>query len=356
MNFQVISTENEFRKLAKKWNKLSQKIKYTTPYQSWEWNYLYWRQFGKNKKLQILVASKEGILVGIFPLWIRRQNNITIAEPIGTRGSDYMHFIVISNFKMEAICLFTAWFVASEIDVLNLEDVPVNVQYLSTLIEYAEKNFIFVDFNKKYCPCYEIRLPSNWSKYLNTLSKRRKKDTLYYQRYVDRYFEKIQVGSGNIGEIGEHFKLHQKIRNIRGDKGSYANKQVISFMREFVLSMNDANKLDLQFLALDGKPAASILAVNHNRVKYLITIGHDPDFAKFRPGTVLYSYHVQSSIEEGSHAYDLSRGPDPYKIAMGAVEKYNARLVISKYQNIGKQYLGYQTNYWKNRGYEPTDW
>ena len=354
MKFRIINTGKDFFELKDAWNSLSTGLEYSTPYQTWEWVYLYWKYFGANKELQILAYTDKEQLLAIFPFWVRNQFGLKFLEPIGTRGTDYVNILLDQTHQNEILSIFFDWFIKGDFDLINMEDIPSMAPHLNSLLECSDKLKLSKTVNYAYCPCYSIILPNSWEKYLQNLSGRAIKDTRYYIRYCSKEFNLIEYMQGKSSDIDKHFDLHQKSRAIKKDVGTYKSLKVRAFMREYAESMESTNKLRLVFLSLDNNIVASILGVEDANKRYNISIGYDPDYRKYRPGTLLYGYDIEDCIRRCLGQYDLSRGSDAYKIRMGAEQKYNVRVVISKAMNNISGYLQLNAVYMKGRDYAPS--
>ncbi len=355
MNVEIVNDEESFRKMAADWEKLYKVFEYTTPYQSWNWNYLYWEYFKGKKQLKVFRYDLDGTVSAIFPMWVREQLGLSVLEPIGTRGTDYIHLLLKTEQAEDVIDNFLEWFSLSRLDVLNLEDIPHSAFYINILRTKSIKHGLFYYLDSKYCPCFEIDLPDKWEDYLRTLSKRDRSDIDYYRRYAARNTQNVTYIQGGFSDLKEHFRLHQKVRENRGDKGAYKITPVRNLVTEYISSLENEGDLKLVFLEIDKTLCATILGIEKDLVRFNMTIGHDPTFSKLRPGTLLYGYDIENCIKQGVKKYDLSRGPDPYKSKMGARLKFNTRMVLTKSKEHASQYLENQKIYWKNEDYAPTE-
>ncbi|EKE00250.1 MAG: cellulose biosynthesis protein [uncultured bacterium] len=345
-----------FNKYSEKlWGNLFQEVNYATPYQTWEWNYNYWKYFGRNKQLKILGFEENCKLIGVLPLWLRKLDPISVIEPVGSRGTDYLPFLISDDRFEDVITEFLNWYKQSNVEIINMEDLPYREHTINILIHKLQLSGLAFDFNTKYCPCYSIHLDRCWTKYLNKLSKRTQKDIHYYRRRARSAFEKVDIRTSDASEVDKHFYLHQKIRNTKGDRGAYATYKGRSFIQRYAKLMEQNNSLKLMFLSFDNKDVASILGVESKGIRFNITVGYDPSYSKFRPGTLLYSYDIEDCISKGTHEYDLSRGAEPYKETLGASKKFNTRIVISKSKDMINRYLKYQKVFWKGADYAPTE-
>ena len=65
----VINDPGEFESLAPLWNNLLEKcFDESTMYLTYEWLTTRWRYFGEGQRLNLLLAEKDGQVIGIIPL------------------------------------------------------------------------------------------------------------------------------------------------------------------------------------------------------------------------------------------------------------------------------------------------
>lgn len=354
MILDVICHESEFVSLKYKWNILKNQLDYSTPFQTWEWSYFYWKYFGSNKDLQIITISEDNHLLAVFPFWLRQLSGIKILEPIGTRGTDYLNLLLNPHYMNELLPVFFEWFLKSDIDLINMEDIPSKAFYLRPFLLTADTFKLYKYLNATYCPCYEIKLPDSWNAYLYILSARSRKDTEYYKRYCAKAFGNIEYISGSSSDIDTHFELHQKSRSLKNDVGTYKFVAGRDFMKDFTSAMVGLQMFRLRFLSLNNNLVASILGIDEGNKRYNISIGHDPGYRKYRPGRLLYGYDIEDCIQNRLDLYDLSRGPDSYKTQIGAEQKYNVRTVIAKSTHTKSEYIQLHLKYMSGKDYSPS--
>jgi CelD/BcsL family acetyltransferase involved in cellulose biosynthesis len=64
----AVSAEAEFESLRSEWTELHACSPNHTPFQSWEWNYAWWKHFGVPGSLRLLLVRDGSQLIGIAPL------------------------------------------------------------------------------------------------------------------------------------------------------------------------------------------------------------------------------------------------------------------------------------------------
>ena len=81
ISIKKISTDKEFFKLKKNWNILLEKSENKNIFLTWEWLYTWWKTFKTKKKLNILLAYEETDLVGIAPIYSKKESQTFMLFP-----------------------------------------------------------------------------------------------------------------------------------------------------------------------------------------------------------------------------------------------------------------------------------
>jgi len=70
----VLRGTSDFISLEAEWNELYENCPRATPFQSWAWLYSWWEYYNRGYGLRlIMVRDRDGLLVGLLPLMVRRQ-------------------------------------------------------------------------------------------------------------------------------------------------------------------------------------------------------------------------------------------------------------------------------------------
>ncbi|HET9931006.1 MAG TPA: hypothetical protein VFQ35_09975, partial [Polyangiaceae bacterium] len=70
----VVDTSSEFRELATQWEELQRDAAITSVFETHDWQYLWWSTYGRGQPLRLLIATSQGRLVGVLPLYVQVQN------------------------------------------------------------------------------------------------------------------------------------------------------------------------------------------------------------------------------------------------------------------------------------------
>ena len=119
-------------------------------------------------------------------------------------------------------------------------------------------------------------------------------------------------------------------KNRRQTKTETSSKNIRQKYKDFCFPLfNIINKSSsltrLYVLSYDGNPAAFAFGMVDLRNNSFFTpiLSCNTDFSLYSPGHVLICEMVRAFIGEGIEVFDLARGDEPYKYAMGGVNHYN---------------------------------
>jgi len=97
MPVRVFTTEAEFCTLQPAWDELFESNPSNSPYHTWQWNFTWWRHFGRPRALRLLAAEERGRLIGLAPLYLaERFRGLPIRNLsfIARKRADYQDFLV----------------------------------------------------------------------------------------------------------------------------------------------------------------------------------------------------------------------------------------------------------------------
>jgi CelD/BcsL family acetyltransferase involved in cellulose biosynthesis len=119
--------------------------------------------------------------------------------------------------------------------------------------------------------------------------------------------EAERLGSA-IEQLGE---LHR--RRWGAASSAFASTQ---YREVHLATMRDAlarGRLRLYCLEIAGAIAAMLYAYRLRNRIFVVQAGFDPQYAQWRPGTVLLDYALEHAIGEGNEIFDFLRGEHDYK-------------------------------------------
>jgi CelD/BcsL family acetyltransferase involved in cellulose biosynthesis len=334
MKIETYTDLGGFDALAGAWNDLLKRSTFDTLFLTWEWQRTWWEHLGEGDLLLITLHDDQGHLIGIAPLYrtvsARGERKLNIVGCVDV--SDYLDIIVAQGREKEVYSALLNYLDSAEVarwDAAELCNVPEISPAHQALAEMAvERGYEFRTLIEDVCPV--IDLPATWDGYLASLDKKQRHEIRRKMRRIEREADVhwyIVGQDRNLSEEIEAFiELHQK---SSADKDDFMDEQMKGFFRAVAHVLQSSGWLQLAFIEVDGKQAASMLNFDYEDAILVYNSGYDPQrHAHLSPGIVLLAYCIQHAIELGRARFDFLRGDEPYKYRFGAKETKVYRLVI----------------------------
>lgn len=350
LTLEEINEIEGFRSLRESWNELLKNSPDNNIFLTWEWLFTWWRHFGNNHELKILIVKESGKIIGIAPLMLSRYGKsiftVNIIENIcAVRWCDYSGFIVEKN-RPQALDMLLGYLgniLKDNRYILRISNIPDHSGFLQLLrnkYDTISRSFKINETEMASCPY--ITLPATWEEYLRPLPKRRrwhikqKKGKLRKNHTVDLV---KNPGPDIRGQIAFLFELHRK----RWQGSSVGNLFASQQMRDFYLDLSEAchqhNWLDFSFLHIDGQPISGCWAFVYNGIFYYHTIALDPSYYRYGAGTVHMLMLIEDAIQNGLKKFDMLKGAEEYKYRYAHGKTICFRFLMVKSSLAGKYRL-----------------
>ncbi|HET9129777.1 MAG TPA: GNAT family N-acetyltransferase, partial [Terriglobia bacterium] len=343
-NIQVVVVESipQFHALGQEWKDLVDKVPVRV-FQSFDWQWLWWKHFGEGLQLHILTLRRDGLLVGIVPFY---REDITVAgivvyrrlkllgsgvRHIGTGmmeesgPSDYLDFILAPDHARE--CIQAALHYLREhpglYDEIVLDNVPPESSIMQMLVPYlAECGTPARIKESDTCPCLPV--PASVDDYLGGLESAVANRLRQAEKtFANKPPYSIETVSNSSLKSAFHdlVILHQKRWNKLGFQGLFSAAPFHQFQHEFILSLSAQGKLWFKAIQFSGVRVATRLGfVFKGRLyDYLSGFDNTAPGANRRPGLALLMCMIRDAEAMKLSFVDLLRGDEPYKLQMTSV-------------------------------------
>jgi CelD/BcsL family acetyltransferase involved in cellulose biosynthesis len=341
-SLQLITTEEEFSSLEIVWTELLRNVDRTV-FQTYEWHRAWWHWFGKKEKsarLCVVVVRHGAEIVAIAP-WYTDVSSLGMFMKtrrllfMGRGTSDYLDIIVKDNWHGDVYARLADYLFQEKEhwELLLLEDIPnrsLTHQFFHSAL--ACRGLVGQSTITDQCPM--LLLPGTWDAYYASLSNqfqrelRRKTKNLHATFQCD--FERIDERGDIAAAMDDFIALHQHRWEQRGERGVFAQRELVAFHKEVAAGLSARRKLRLNFLRINGRRVAGSygFVCRDTHFVYLLGLGDAGEAMRFSPGSILLCYVIQQAIEEGCVAFDLMRGIEAFKYQLGAVNEPNRTLTI----------------------------
>lgn len=332
MEIVEINRYRDFLSLKEEWNATVRAGEHSI-FSTWEWLTTWWKYFGKNKKLMILIAKQNGRTNGIAPLmysvhkmFVLRQGKI---EFIGTPDSDYADFILAEKGE-ECIRLFIEYVnnLTDKWKCIELSDIPENSQSIPILRKISRNV-------KLIHKCPYASLPKSYDVFLKSLSHNLRYDLHRSSRRLEKdgyevnFADHSDSQSFNKG-MRLFFELHQKRWTSKGFSGVYAEEKYRNFHLEIAESFSRKGWLGLHSLELSDKPVCVLYGFRYRSKYYSYLSGLDPAYYRYSVGKLLFAHVISQCIDQGLNEFDFMRGAEEYKDRWNTITRWNGQAILTR--------------------------
>ena len=312
--------ESECLPYVTQWNALSGDV----PFRRWEWLGAWWRHFGRDLALHVLlVTDPQGQVRGIAPWYQRPDDHSIRCLGDGKACSEYPSILTNSESCAAVAKTLASWltrtaqsaesrcWTALEFEAVATDDVPLSL----LLAELRQRRCAALE--RPGPSAYVLSLPSSVEAYVAARSKSNRHTLRRLQHRLacgEQSFCQLTRPEQLDEERWNLFvDLHQLRRATRQEVGCFEFPNFEPFLRDATRGLMECGMGSLLF-AYDGSTPMAVCHLLHNRsCTYMYQSGMDPGVTEKHPGFVANALSVFWTIERGAASYDFLRGDEPYK-------------------------------------------
>jgi CelD/BcsL family acetyltransferase involved in cellulose biosynthesis len=342
LSVDIIKSLEQFEGLRDEWENLFNSCNNLSVFQSFTWNYGWWKYRGKGLQLSIITVCENNHLVGIGPFMVKSRFGKPQFEPIG--GEHHYNFgLVMDSHRAD---------VAAAIALKISECFPkgiVHIPYYSA--GTACIDIFMATLNAKGWK--ESRWTRNISHYvyenngfISYMSRKSKKSRYNLKRERTRLEE---TGTINLIHICQDDLTEISVERIAQlQKQSWLSRRGQEsldspFYKEVIPALAQKNKSEIFIYTQNGEDIAYILNLYSGNTCYCFFVGFSETRADLSPGKQLMMDNLQKVLDRGTTVYDFLYGDGEYKRFWANRTKYIYRAVSYK------GYQGWLTSWFPHR-------
>ncbi|MGF1615994.1 MAG: GNAT family N-acetyltransferase [Gammaproteobacteria bacterium] len=286
-----------------------------TPFQSYAYQRLWWKHFG-DQRLLILLVMDGSHVIGIAPLCLSEdrylgQRGWTLGF-IGSRWeADRPVFLFGEQFE---ICFRACWYYLWQRRQLWRQ------AYLYEQIDDERMELVQRLFREAGClvgilpdsVCPTIQLSGSWEAFIGAKSRKFRKNIQAAQRKLAAFGEiRYEVNSSaheNVMALEIHKTLEARSWKANRAVGISRSDDYFTFYRDMAAVMSSPTRFITRTLWVGEEPVASTFGLLFNRSFFSLQIVHDNAFSKASPGTYLESLEIKECFDSGVREYDFLGG------------------------------------------------
>jgi CelD/BcsL family acetyltransferase involved in cellulose biosynthesis len=339
MNFQHITSPEDFDSLAAEWNALLKESISDVPFLRHEYLQAWWQTRGGGEwpqaELALIIARQDGQLKGIAPLFFTQ--NLDDRPALLLLGSieisDYLDLIVRTDDIPEFLSGLLDFLASDSVpawEVLDWYNLPEDSSTLPVLEAEARKRGLTYS-QEKFRPALSVQLPGDFEQYLAGIDKKQRHEIRRKMRRADEYelpvrWYIVEDETTLDAEIDDFLELMAN----DPEKDAFLTDVMYTQMRASVHAAFQEGWLQLAFLAVDGKKACGYLNFDYNNRIWVYNSGLNFDYSEISPGWVLLGHLLQWANEHGRSEFDFMRGDEAYKYKFGGLDHPVLRVKITR--------------------------
>ena len=335
MDFKLYSSFDDLVPLAPAWNDLVAAGVTDTPFLRYEYLATWWSTLGggewpESAKLALVVASENGQLRGIAPLFLNGSALMLLGS---VEISDYLDLIVRPEVLPAFVTDLLDWLDQSypaAWSLLNWVNLPEASPTLTALrAESVKRGWGYSE--EIYLPAPSISLPGDFETYLESLDKKQRHEI---RRKIRRAEESGRGVRWYIVEDREtldgEMEAFIQLMAHAPDKETFLTPAMRAQLKESARAAFDAGYLQLAFLEVDGEKACGYLNFDYANRIWVYNSGLDPKFMDISPGWVLLGYLLQWANDHKRSEFDFMRGDEAYKYRFGAANHHVMHVQVKR--------------------------
>jgi CelD/BcsL family acetyltransferase involved in cellulose biosynthesis len=326
VNIRPITTIEEFFALRSSWDELLAAMDDASIFMSWEWNYNWWKHYGKGRSLNIATAWDGDRLVGILPVYIEHRRifrfyHFGVLRFIGTGGDttpDDLGALLDPRISRETALALTqhlfddvkGW------HVLLLSDLQAEAPLYRTLAAESSGRG-YPHLTKPAARIAYVELPATWDDYLASLNRDRRYAIRRARRILETEhqarFSAIEGEQETLAALDHLISLHHKRWRGHPDGHAFATPEYNDFHREVIRDCSRRGWIRFYCLEAGDEPVAMLYCYHFRNHVFFFQTGFDPKFERLSPGQVLIGHAIEHAILAGHCVFDFLRGEHGYK-------------------------------------------
>lgn len=319
MNVNIISIYNELLELEKDWEYIFEKSGTNNIFTSWEWCSLWWKHYGKNQKLLVLVIKDGAEIIGIAPLMVSKGNYSTLWRPVvsfwGGELADYMDFLILRDNK-EVISVIINFFMKhDDWGMIDFKRIPESSPNLIPIRECAAGLKYPYNFRVS-CVSPIVKIKKDWDDYYKSISKGLRQDIRTgYNKFKltgDIEFETYNIPSPK-ALLDDLFELHRKRQDYKLGQSLFELQDNLGFFYDLAFAFSRIGWADISVLKTTNRIVSAVFALKYKGIFYYWIPVFAPEFIKYSPGKIHIHALLKNCFEQNYEIFDFMRGDEEYK-------------------------------------------
>ncbi len=299
MEYKIIRDEQGFLAEKEMWNGICNSMVDATPFQTWEWNYIWWKNNEPADSLYVIKAYEGKTVFGYAPIVVK--NNT--AEFIGCRDMDYGLFVVAKN-RINIIQGFLEVLLNNKIQ-LWLQEMPSRSSQLHIIQKFFDKRKMVLYKRTTRASYVDIHLYQSFEEYFKLLSQSMRNKTIKTGLKKGLVIQKEVISDALFNDITAVYTNRQDVRGGAPD---------ISWSFNVIRQMNENGLADVYVARNQDEAVGFLVSLKYNKSNYIWLVAFKMEYRDCFPGQLLFYSVIKDGFEHKDEKVDFMRGDYDFKM------------------------------------------
>lgn len=308
---ETIETIDALEAAEEGWDALVLAMPRPSPFLLHGWLTEWWRHFGAGARLTVVVARRDGRLVGVLPAYVRRERGLRVARFLGSHESALADLVARPDEDPETARAVVERFSACGFDFADLFGLPGG-----SLLAASGGPRVHARVEAPV-----LLMPDGWdAAYASKTSS--KKRNLHRRRL--RQLGEVGAVEFAVGrtraelepQLEDAFELHTLRWRGRPDGSTFGTAAGREFHRAALRRLADDDRLRIVLMSVGGKPAAFHYFFLLDGTMIVHRLAFDPALAQWSPGLVTTLETLRVASNDGARKVEFLGGGERYKLEL----------------------------------------
>lgn len=312
------------------WNRLLARSETHSVFLTWQWLSTWWECFDEGATLFVFAVERDGELVGVAPLMVRRENGLRYVEFLGMGSSDYCDVLATEDDKPEVVraVLDALMKRKDRWDRIRLRYLPAKSSTARALAGVSlPAGWEFVQDVEAVCPALSIEASRSFAE-----SCAQKKSLVRHAKYFERLgplrFYHALDADEIMDRLPDFIEQHRDRRFMAGDHSLFDDPRHRRFYERMIPVMLEAGLLRFGVLRWRDEVLAYHLGFQYDGVFTWYKPTFNVDWARYSPGEVLLKSLIEDALANQIRVFDFTVGDEAFKERFANVKNENLRIQI----------------------------
>lgn len=332
LTIRAVTDLSELNALKSAWAGLLSDASRPAVFLSWDWIANWWRLFGEDHNLWLLLAYDGEWLVGLLPLMVQDHSKgffhwRTLSLVTAKYGADHLDMLVRRGYEEVAPGRILQEMLdkCPKVDIIELTSLDEHGLCAQGAAKVSRRWRV-----EKGEPCPYIGLADSWEEYARQgLSKRMDRKLRSSSRRAvsdlgsTMRIWRVKNERERAMALDSLFNMHCDKWDDRCGKTLFADPRLQEFHHEMSRILLKCGCLRMFVLSVGQNIVAVEYDIHCRDVNYSFQKSFSPVWKEYLPGYLLTQFAVQDSIRKGMTEFDLLRGDEPYKKYWATGHRYD---------------------------------